>query len=70
MLVGTGVLLLELESWLVVEMTLVCSSQLSHPSFVLLGPVCPSRHLEEMGSKRLRTEGVRGRFIVLLLCEP
>lgn len=52
--------LLELESWPGVEMALVCSSQLSHPSFVLPGPVCPSRHLEEIESKRLRAEGVKG----------
>lgn len=57
---GTEVFLLELESWPGVEMALVCSSQLSHPSFVLLGPVCPSRHLEEIKSKRLRAEGVKG----------
>ena len=57
---GTGVLLLELDRCPVVEMALVCSSQLSHASFVLLGPVCHSRHLGEIGSKRLRAEGVKG----------
>lgn len=67
---GMGVFLLELESCPVVEMTLVCSSQPSQPSLVFLGPVCPSRHLEEIGSKRLRAEGVKGRFIVLLLGKP
>lgn len=62
--VGNGSVSLELESWPMVMM-LVCCSQLSHPSCVLLGPVCPADTWKTLG---VRDRGRRGQRQVHSVC--